>query len=145
MYDDEALCPDSEVKRVILCSGKVYYDLFEERAKRGITDVSFLRLEQIYPFPDGPLRKQLSRFPQAEVVWCQEEPENQGAWHFVDRRIEGVLSAVNGVAKRPVYVGRPAAASPATGNGQRHQRELQTFLDAALSVGAHAAKQDAAE
>jgi 2-oxoglutarate dehydrogenase E1 component len=145
MYEDEALCPDAEVKRVILCSGKVYYDLFEERAKRAVTDVAFLRMEQIYPFPDGALSKQLKRYPQAEVVWCQEEPENQGAWHFVDRRIEGVLSALDGVAKRPVYVGRPAAASPATGNGQRHQRELHAFLDAALNLGAQNVKQDAAE
>ena len=146
MYDNTRLCADSDVKRVILCSGKVYYDLFEERAKRGVEDVFFLRLEQLYPFPTGPLVEQLKRFPQAEVVWCQEEPQNQGPWHFVDRRIEAAMAAAGCQATRPIYVGRPEAASPATGNGQRHLRELQTFLDQAITVDRPAmANQDAAE
>jgi 2-oxoglutarate dehydrogenase E1 component len=88
MYDNEVLCDDKDVRRVVLCTGKVYYDLYEERAKRGIKDVFFLRLEQIYPFPRKALLHELSRFPQAEVVWCQEEPENMGAWTFLDRRLE---------------------------------------------------------
>ena len=91
MYDNDALCDDVEVKRVVLCSGKVYYDLYEERAKRGIKDVFFLRLEQIYPFPRKALLQELSRFPQADVVWCQEEPQNMGCWTFLDRRLEDVL------------------------------------------------------
>ena len=79
MYDNEVLCDDKDVKRVVICSGKVYYDLYEERARRGQTDVFFLRLEQLYPFPRKALMEELSRFPQAEVVWCQEEPWNMGA------------------------------------------------------------------
>lgn len=146
MYDNAQLCADSDVKRVILCSGKVYYDLYEERAKRGVDNVFFLRLEQLYPFPTGPLVEQLKRFPHAEVVWCQEEPQNQGPWHFVDRRIEEAMAKAGCQATRPIYVGRPEAASPATGNGQRHLRELQTFLDQAITMDRPAmANQDAAE
>jgi 2-oxoglutarate dehydrogenase E1 component len=134
LYDNEKLCEDSEVKRVVLCSGKVYYDLYEERAKRGITDVFFLRLEQMYPFPRKALLHELSRFPQAEVVWCQEEPQNMGAWTFVDRRLEDVLIELDGACKRPRYVGRREAASPATGNAGRHAREQAALVDGALTL-----------
>jgi len=135
MYDNEMLCDDAEVKRVVLCSGKVYYDLYEERTKRGIKDVFFLRLEQIYPLPRKALLQELSRFPQADVVWCQEEPQNMGAWTFVDRRLEDVLIELDGACTRPRYVGRAEAASPATGNHGRHVREQQKLVDEALSVG----------
>jgi 2-oxoglutarate dehydrogenase E1 component len=134
MYDNEVLCPDKDVKRVVLCSGKVYYDLFEERAKRKQTDVFFLRLEQLYPFPHRALVKELGRFPKAEVVWCQEESQNMGAWHFVDRRIEDVLTEVGGRAKRARYVGRPESASPATGLNKRHVREQAKLVDEALTI-----------
>ncbi len=135
MYDNEVLCDDRDVRRVVLCSGKVYYDLYEERAKRGVRDVFFLRLEQLYPFPRAALKEELSRFPQADVVWCQEEPSNMGAWTYLDRRIEDVLVELDGACKRPVYAGRPEAASPATGNFKRHLREQAELVDAALTVG----------
>ncbi|WP_439514924.1 2-oxoglutarate dehydrogenase E1 component [Oceanibaculum nanhaiense] len=133
LYDNEILCDDKDVKRVVLCSGKVYYDLYEERAKRGIKDVFFLRLEQLYPFPHKALADELKRFPKAEVVWCQEEPENMGSWTFVDRRIEAVLTEVGAKQKRPVYVGRPAAAATATGLLKRHNLEQAKLVDEALS------------
>ena len=133
LYDNEVLCDDKDVKRVVLCSGKVYYDLYEERAKRGIKDVFFLRLEQLYPFPHKALADELKRFPKAEIVWCQEEPENMGSWTFVDRRIEAVLTEVGAKQKRPVYVGRPAAAATATGLLKRHNLEQAKLVDEALS------------
>jgi 2-oxoglutarate dehydrogenase E1 component len=134
MYDDVKLCEDQDVKRVVLCSGKVYYDLFEEREKRGQSDVFFLRLEQLYPFPHKALGQELARFPQAEVVWCQEEPKNMGPWSFVHAEIEDVLLQLDGKAKRARYVGRPAAASPATGLLRRHNREQALLVDEALTV-----------
>ncbi len=134
MYDDAKLCDDAEVKRVVLCSGKVYYDLYEEREKRGQKDVFFLRLEQLYPFPHKALRNELARFPQAEVAWCQEEPKNMGPWNSVHAEIEDVLIGLDGKAKRARYVGRPAAASPATGLLRRHNREQALLVDEALTV-----------
>ncbi|MEX2201275.1 MAG: 2-oxoglutarate dehydrogenase E1 component [Dongiaceae bacterium] len=134
MYDDVKLCADAEVRRVVLCSGKVYYDLYEERAKRGIKDVFFLRLEQLYPFPHKALKAELARFPQAEIVWCQEEPRNMGAAFFVLPEIETVLGELGHAAGKPRYVGRPAAASPATGLLKRHLREQALLADQALSA-----------
>ena len=118
----------------MLCSGKVYYDLAEERDKRGLNDVFIMRMEQLYPFPKKALVEELSRFKKAEIVWCQEEPENMGAWTFVDRRLEAVLTEIDADHKRPRYVGRPEAASPATGNGARHRREQEQLVDEALTL-----------
>src|SRR5690606_37511872 len=95
------LVADGKIRRVVMCSGKVYYDLLEAREAAGIEDVYLLRLEQLYPFPADTLLRELKRFPKAEVVWCQEEPRNMGAWHFVDRRIEDVLAARGGKHARP--------------------------------------------
>jgi 2-oxoglutarate dehydrogenase E1 component len=134
LYDDQKLCEDSDVKRVVLCSGKVYYDLFEERAKRGIKNVFFLRLEQLYPFPRRALIEELSRFKGAEIVWCQEEPENMGAWTFIDRRLESVLEEIGATQTRPRYVGRAEAASPATGSAKRHRMEQEKLVDEALTL-----------
>ncbi len=134
MYDNEVLCDDKDVKRVVLCSGKVYYDLYEERAKRGQTDVFFLRLEQLYPFPKQALIEELGRFPHAEVVWAQEEPKNMGAWFFVAPEIEEVLAEIGATHARPRYAGRIAAASPATGLYSRHLKEQADFIDDALSI-----------
>ncbi|RED51281.1 2-oxoglutarate dehydrogenase E1 component [Aestuariispira insulae] len=126
---------DKDIKRVVLCSGKVYFDLYEERERMGIDDVYILRLEQLYPFPDYPLKQELKRFPNADVVWCQEEPENNGAWFFVDRRLEKVIGeSGNKVCSRPVYAGRPASASPATGSAKKHILEQQALVRDALSV-----------
>ena len=130
---DELVQPD-QVKRVVLCSGKVYYDLLTERRERGIKDVAIVRLEQFYPFPVKGLKAAIETYTMAEVVWCQEEPENNGGWTFVDRRIEAVLTCLDGVAKRPRYVGRSAAASPATGLAKTHIAEQAALVNEALSV-----------
>ncbi len=123
------LVEDANIRRVVLCSGKVYYDLFEEREKRGINDIYLLRVEQLYPFPLKALISSLARFPQARVYWCQEEPKNMGAWNFVDPYLEWVLSQTGGTSKRPLYAGRPAAASPATGMLSKHVAQMLAFMD----------------
>jgi 2-oxoglutarate dehydrogenase E1 component len=134
MAEPGQLVADDKVRRVVLCTGKVYYDLFEEREKRGVKDVALLRIEQLYPFPFRTLEKELARYTKAEIVWCQEEPYNMGAWHFVDRRIEQALVAIEIKAKRPRYVGRPEAASPATGLYKRHNQEQAKLVDEALKA-----------
>ncbi len=128
------LRPDAEIARVVLCSGKVYYDLLEEREKRGENRIQLLRLEQLYPFPQVALADELKRFPKADIVWCQEEPKNQGAWTFVAPRIEEALARAERDL-RPRYVGREASASPAVGQASRHQAELSAFLNEALTLG----------
>ena len=133
--ETDVLVEDAEVKRVVLSTGKVYYDLLAERRERGVDDVALVRLEQIYPFPERTLARILAQYSNAEVVWCQEEPENNGAWHFVDRRIEAVLSRLDGKAKRPSYEGRPAAASPATGLAKVHAAEQAALVQRALALG----------
>ncbi len=125
---------DNKIKRVVLCSGKVYFDLYEEREKRGIDDVYIMRVEQLYPFPARALISELSRFPQAEIVWCQEEPKNMGPWFFVEPNIEWVLNHIDARYHRARYAGRSAAASPATGLMSKHQQELQLLLNEALVV-----------
>ncbi|MGZ9097309.1 MAG: 2-oxoglutarate dehydrogenase E1 component [Micavibrio sp.] len=136
LWDDarDSLSKPKDIKRVVLCSGKVYYDLFEEREKRGIQDVTVLRVEQLYPFPAKALGEQLTQYPEADIVWCQEEPYNQGAWSFVDRQIEEVLVSIKHKAQRPKFVGRAAAAAPATGLAKRHAAEQAKLVDEALSV-----------
>ncbi|MCA3560041.1 MAG: 2-oxoglutarate dehydrogenase E1 component [Aestuariivirga sp.] len=126
------LQPDGKIRRVILCTGKVYYDLYEEREKRGLTGIYLLRVEQLYPWPHKALINILSRFKDAEFVWCQEEPYNMGAWSFVQPNIERVLDFIGAKHTRPRYVGRAASASTATGLMSRHLKELRTFLDEAL-------------
>ena len=124
---------DDDVRRVVLCSGKVYYDLLDEREKRGIDDVYLLRLEQFYPWPVKSLSTELSRFKTAELVWCQEEPKNMGGWNFVDPWLELTLAKLKIKAKRARYVGRPASASTAAGLMSRHLKELAAFLEDAFA------------
>ncbi len=126
------LAADGDIKRVVMCSGKVYYDLYEEREKRGINDIYLLRVEQLYPWPHKALIQELSRFKAAEFVWCQEEPYNMGAWSFAQPNIERVLEFVGAANPRPRYAGRPPSASTATGLMSKHLRELKTFLEEAL-------------
>ncbi|MCO6386726.1 2-oxoglutarate dehydrogenase E1 component [Aliihoeflea sp. 40Bstr573] len=126
------LVKDSKIRRVVICSGKVYYDLYEEREKRGIDDVYLLRVEQLYPFPAKALINELSRFRNAEMVWCQEEPKNMGAWAFIDPYLEWVLQHIDAKHQRVRYTGRPAAASPATGLMSKHLAQLEAFLEDAL-------------
>ena len=127
------LADDAGIRRVILCTGKVYFDLMEEREKRGESRIQILRLEQLYPFPDQVLALELNRFPKADLVWCQEEPMNQGAWTFVAPRIESTVAHLGGTAK-PRYVGRPEYASTAAGLLSQHNAELKAFLDEALTL-----------
>jgi len=126
------LVDDEHIRRVVLCSGKVYFDLMEEREKRNEGRIQILRIEQLYPFPDSVLALELNRFPKAEVVWCQEEPQNQGAWTFVAPRIERTIAQLGG-SWRPRYIGRPEYASTAAGLMSQHTAELQAFLNEALT------------
>jgi 2-oxoglutarate dehydrogenase E1 component len=130
--ETEQLVPDEKVRRVVLSAGKVHFDLKKTRDERGIKDVALLRVEQLHPFPFTALSKAVARYRNAEFVWAQEEPENMGAWTFVDRRIEKVLTGLDFKHKRPRYVGRPEAAAPATGLLKRHNKEQQKLVDEAL-------------
>jgi 2-oxoglutarate dehydrogenase E1 component len=134
LAETDPIADGARIRRVILCSGKVYFDLLAERRKRRIDDIALMRIEQLYPFPFARLGVRLSQYPNAEVVWCQEEPENMGAWHFVDRRIERALHGLNVKATRPVYIGRPEAASPATGSARTHVKEQADLVDRALTI-----------
>jgi 2-oxoglutarate dehydrogenase E1 component len=125
---------DDQIRRVILCSGKVYYDLLDDREKRGVDDVYILRLEQFYPWPMKSITTELSRFKNAELVWVQEEPKNMGGWSFVDPWLELTLDRMKIKAKRARYVGRPASASTAAGLMTRHLKELNAFLDEAFAA-----------
>ncbi len=121
-----------KIRRVVLCSGKVYYDLYEEREKRGIDDIYLLRVEQLYPFPTKELLTRLIPFKSAELIWCQEEPRNMGAWLFIEPYLEWILNQIGADHRRPRYVGRPPAASPAAGLMSKHLAQLKAFLDDAL-------------
>jgi 2-oxoglutarate dehydrogenase E1 component len=132
--ETDPLVEDQKVMRVVLCSGKVYYDLRQARRERKIRDVAIVRVEQLYPFPAKALADSIGRYKYAEIVWCQEEPQNMGAWNFVDRRIEQVLAGLDGKTKRARYVGRPEAASTATGLLKRHNAEQAKLVDEALSI-----------
>ena len=127
------LRPAEEIRRLILCSGKVYYDLVEEREKRGADDVYLLRVEQLYPLPLKQLALRLSRMRGAEVVWCQEEPRNMGAWSYVEPYLEWALGQAAGKSKRARYLGRPASASTAAGTMARHMAQLRSILDDAFA------------
>ena len=130
---DITLKPDAEIKKVVLCSGKVYFDLVEAREAAKRDDIYLLRLEQFYPWPMKSLMAVLGRFKNADLVWCQEEPKNMGGWTFVDPWLELTLEKMDIKAKRARYVGRPASASTAAGLMSRHKKELETFLAEAMS------------
>lgn len=131
---DTKLVADDKIKRVVMCSGKVYFDLLEERDARGIDDVYLLRVEQFYPFPAMSLTKELERFKNAEMVWCQEEPKNQGPWSFIEPNIEWCLSRIKAKHTRPVYAGRAASASPATGLASQHKAQQAALVNEALTI-----------
>ena len=123
---------DDKIKRVVLCSGKVYYDLLAERDARGLDDVYLLRVEQLYPVPKQSLTAELSRFKDAEIIWCQEEPKNMGAWSHIEPELETLLTTIGAKHSRARYAGRVASASPATGLASRHKYEQQTLVNEAL-------------
>ncbi|MCB1365239.1 MAG: 2-oxoglutarate dehydrogenase E1 component [Rhodobacteraceae bacterium] len=133
-HSETELAPDDRIRRVVMCSGKVYYDLLEERDARGLDDIYLLRVEQFYPFPALSLVKELTRFKGAEMVWCQEEPKNQGAWSFIEPNIEWVLGRIGAAHPRPVYAGRATSASPATGLASQHKAQQEALVNDALTI-----------
>ena len=128
------LRPDGEIRRVVLCSGKVYYDLYDAREAAGIDDVYLMRVEQLYPFPARALMHELGRFPQADFVWAQEEPKNMGAWSFIEPNLEWVLERIESKVKRAIYAGRPASAATATGQASKHSQEQKALVEQALAA-----------
>lgn len=128
------LKPDAKIKRVVMCSGKVYYDLLEERNARGLDDIYLMRFEQFYPFPAISALKELQRFENAEMIWCQEEPKNQGGWSFMEPNLEWVLERMKAKNNRLRYVGRSASASPATGLAAQHKFQQAALIDEALTI-----------
>ncbi|MGB0830212.1 MAG: 2-oxoglutarate dehydrogenase E1 component [Paracoccaceae bacterium] len=128
------LKPDAKIKRVVMCSGKVYYDLLEERNARGLDDIYLMRFEQFYPFPAISALKELQRFENAEMIWCQEEPKNQGGWSFMEPNLEWVLERMKAKHNRLRYVGRSASASPATGLAAQHKFQQAALIDEALTI-----------
>ena len=131
---DFKLKPDAEIKRVVICSGKVYYDLEAARDAAGKDDTYILRLEQFYPFPALSMTKELSRFKSADFVWCQEEPKNQGGWTFVEPNIEWILTRIGADQTRPIFAGRPASASPATGLASQHKAQQEALVNEAIGL-----------
>ncbi len=133
---------DEDVRRLVLCTGKVAYELIEARDRAGISDVSIVRIEQLYPFPGEALLARLQRMTNLqEVVWAQEEPQNQGYWTHVEPRIERRLAEAGLKPKRPIYAGRAASASPATGLAKRHAAEQAALIAAALGHSSEAEPQ----
>jgi 2-oxoglutarate dehydrogenase E1 component len=128
------LAADGEIRRVVLCSGKVYYDLYEAREAAGISDIYLMRIEQLYPFPAKALVTELSRFPEAEVVWCQEEPMNMGSWNYIEPNIEWVLRHTPVAKTRARYVGRKPSAATATGQVSKHNQEQKQLVEQALAA-----------
>ena len=127
---------DKDVTRVIFCSGKVYYDLVDARETAKCTNVAIVRLEQLYPFPHDLVVAELKKYAaKADVVWCQEESGNMGAWQFIDRLLEGAMEESSmKKASRPVYVGRTPSASTATGSAKTHAREQEALVKEALRL-----------
>jgi 2-oxoglutarate dehydrogenase E1 component len=135
ILSDKTAIADGKVKRLVLCSGKVAYDLMEKRDAEGLDDVSIVRIEQLYPFPGEPLATRMARMPNLQdVVWCQEEPKNNGAWFFVEHRIENALTVSGHAGMRPGYAGRDASASPATGFASTHKAQQEALVAAALGL-----------
>jgi 2-oxoglutarate dehydrogenase E1 component len=131
LIDDVEIKDSSSVERVVLCSGKVFYDLMEARRKSDETRVSIVRLEQFYPFPMQRLREVIAGYPSTkQLVWVQEEPKNMGGWTFVEPLLERLVPACD----RSIYIGRPASASPATGSYAVHQFEQASLVQEALTL-----------
>ena len=126
VLDDLTIADRAAVKRLVLCSGKVYYDLLAAREKAGLTNVALVRLEQFYPFPASRLRELFESYSQARLVWAQEEPKNMGGWTFMEPRLTGM------VGYRPFYAARAASASPATGSYAIHNLEHEQLMETAL-------------
>jgi 2-oxoglutarate dehydrogenase E1 component len=132
--ETDPLVADGEVKRLVLCSGKIYYDLLQARRDSEINDIAIVRVEQLYPWPRDAVRDQMRRYAKAQVIWCQEEPANMGSWTFVLPRLINILEELKREVILPTYVGRKAAASPATGLLKMHVQEQSQIVKEALTV-----------
>jgi 2-oxoglutarate dehydrogenase E1 component len=131
--DHNNLLPENKIKKLVLCSGKVYFDLYEARKNKPSNDIYLMRIEQLYPFPMKALIKQLEKFKNAQIIWCQEEPQNMGAWAFIAPNIELALEHIKFKQKKLIYVGRSAAASPATGLMSDHKKQIDKFINIIFS------------
>lgn len=123
----------SDVKRVVLCSGKVFFDLYEAREKANIKNIALIRIDQYYPFPEEELANELKKYPNAEIIWCQEEPRNMGAWYFIESRLEKSIKLAGHKAARPVYIGRPESASPSAGYLKMHNAEQAKLIEQVIT------------
>jgi 2-oxoglutarate dehydrogenase E1 component len=130
--ETEKLAADDKIKKVVLCSGKIYYELLTARNEAKINDIALIRLEQLYPFPKDSLQKELKRYKNAQVIWCQEEPKNMGSWSFINELVEEALVEIKHKNTRPKFVGRIPSASTATGYGSYHAKEQKTVIEEAL-------------
>jgi 2-oxoglutarate dehydrogenase E1 component len=130
LIDEVEALADEAVTRVVFCSGKVYFDLAEHRRNEGTTNVAIVRIEELYPFPIDEYARVIARYRNAkEIVWCQEEPQNQGAWYQIRHRLQDPL----GKSHELFYAGRPGAAAPASGIHALHVRQQQSLVAAALT------------
>jgi 2-oxoglutarate dehydrogenase E1 component len=133
VIDDPAERAPAQVQRVVFCSGKVYFDLLEQRTRHELRDIPLVRIEQLYPFPTDEYAAVLKHYPNArEIVWCQEEPQNQGAWYQIRHRLQGPLSTRHTL----LYAGRAPAAAPATGIHELHEEQQLALVEAALRATA---------
>ncbi|MFZ4540953.1 MAG: 2-oxoglutarate dehydrogenase E1 component [Rickettsiales bacterium] len=130
----DVISKDADVKRLIFTSGKVYYDLLEARREKKIDDIALVRVEQYYPFPSGDIETALKKYPNAEVTWAQEEPENMGAWRFIGPRIGEVMDAPGRGTNRIRYLGRKEMASPAEGYMKLHTKAQAALIEAAMTL-----------
>jgi 2-oxoglutarate dehydrogenase E1 component len=131
VIDDADISEAAAIEKIVMCSGKLFYDLTEARKKSEEKRVAIVRLEQFYPFPAEAIRATLAKYPNSkQLVWAQEEPRNMGGWTFVEPRLENLLPE----GQRPQYVGRSASASPATGSYSIHQREQAEIVGKALEI-----------
>merc|ERR1712032_1238245 len=121
-FDDE-LADDEDIKRLVFCSGKLYYELLEQRRKEGLKDIALVRIEQLAPFPFHLVAETIERYPNAEPIWSQEEPKNMGAWVYVSDRISTASKELVGKDLSPSYFGRPTMASPSEGTYKAHVKQ----------------------
>lgn len=131
---DDEMVKKSDVRRIIFCSGKVYYDLLSQREERQIKDVAIIRIEQLYPVPQEQLISLLKSYPKATIIWCQEEPKNCGPWNFIHQKLEAIMHQAGYQNARIQYAGRDASASPATGVFSRHEAQRKSFVEQALTI-----------
>ena len=130
VIDDQGqnMTTDDKIRRVVFCSGQVYYDLEAERQKKGVNDVAIVRIEQLAPFPFRSIGRILGRYKNAEAMWTQEEPKNQGPWPFVETRLRNLIKSINFKKSEIAYSGREISASTATGYGKNHTKELDQLV-----------------